>query len=169
VESNLGSPASALETWYKETITKLYRFIYAQLHNKEETEDITQETYLRCLKQASQELPSYAYLKQVARNLIIDRYRHKVRDLNRLETVPDPPSPPPEEDWLNRTIIHELLKELSPDYRQVLDLRIIQGYSRKETASFMGRSEDAVRGLQYRALQALRSNYHIYQQKGGGL
>lgn len=169
MESKIGPPASPMETWYKETATKLYRFIYSQLQNKEETEDITQETYLRCLKQDSSHLPPYAYLKQVARNLITDRYRHKMVAQSHLKALPEPESPSPEEEWLNRAVIHELMNQLPPDYRQVLEYRLIQGYSRKETAALMGRNEGSIRGLQYRALQTLRSYIHLYQQKGGDL
>lgn len=58
---------------------------------------------------------------------------------------------------VDRILIKELLDRLQPDFRRVLELRLIQGCSRRETARVMGRSEDAVRGLQYRALAALRS------------
>lgn len=68
---------------------------------------------------------------------------------------------------MNQALIQELMEQLPPDYRQAIDLRIIQGYSRKETATFMGRSEDAIRGLQYRALQALRDLMRNNEQKGG--
>ena len=71
-----------MEIWYQETVSKLYRFTYALLQNREEAEDITQETYFRCLRQNKQELPPFPYLKQVARNLIYDRYRHWQRFLS---------------------------------------------------------------------------------------
>ncbi|AFL99432.1 RNA polymerase sigma factor, sigma-70 family [Desulfitobacterium dehalogenans ATCC 51507] len=169
MESKTGPPPSTMESWYRETVTKLYRFIYSQLQSKEETEDITQETYLRCLKQDSGNLPPYAYLKQIARNLMTDRYRHKLVAQNHLEHLPEPEYPSPEEEWLNRSTLHELMNQLPSDYRQILEYRIIQGYSRKETATLMGRSESSIRGLQYRALQTLRSYIHSYQQKGGDL
>ncbi len=169
MESKIGPPASTMETWYQETVTKLYRFIYSQLQNKEETEDITQETYLRCLKQAPDALPPYPYLKQIARNLITDRYRHKLVAQSHLEHLPEPEHPSLEEEWLTRATLQELMNQLPSDYRQILEYRIIQGYSRKETATLMGRSESSIRGLQYRALQTLRSYIHLYQQKGGDL
>ncbi|MDP4160504.1 MAG: sigma-70 family RNA polymerase sigma factor, partial [Bacillota bacterium] len=52
--------------------------------------------------------------------------------------------------------MQEFLNKLPLDQRFVLQLRIVEGYSRRETAKRMGRSEDAVRGLQYRAIQTLR-------------
>lgn len=158
-----------MEIWYRETVTKLYRYIYSQVQNRQETEDITQETYLRCLKQSPETLPPYAYLKQIAKNLITDRYRHKLTAQAYLDQTVSPDYLTPEEDWLNQDTIQELMGKLSSDYQQVLRLRIIQGYSRKETAEIMGRSENAIRGLQYRALQALRDLIQINKQKGGDL
>jgi RNA polymerase sigma-70 factor (ECF subfamily) len=48
------------------------------------------------------------------------------------------------------------LSQLSPDYQQVLTLRFISGLSHAETGRVLNRSEEAVRVLQYRALNALR-------------
>ncbi len=144
-----------LESWYKQTVKKLYFFVYSYVSNREEAEDITQEAYYRCLRLNPESLPPYSYLKQTARNLIIDGYRHRSvvqEHLPKLQS--DEPSS--EEDWVEGAVIRELWEKLPPDYQEVLELRIIQGYSRKETAQIMGRSEDSIRGLQYRALQTLR-------------
>ena len=128
MESKNNSPASNTETWYRETVTKLYRFIYSQLQNKEEAEDLTQETYLRCLKQSPNNLPPYPYLKQAARNLITDRYRRKsvIQNLHQELAEPEPSSY--EEEWLDRAMLHELMNLLPPDSRQILDYRLIQGW-----------------------------------------
>lgn len=147
-----------LETWYKQTVTKLYRFVYSQLQNHQEVEDITQETYARCLKANRDRgsLPPYPYLKETAQNLIYDRLRRlKVQPFEFLshdildEKIGD-------EDVTSQTFVRELMKRLPLEYQLVLQLRIVEGYSRKETAQRLSRSEDAVRGLQYRALQTLR-------------
>lgn len=157
-----------LETWYQQTVTNLYRFAYALLQNREEAEDITQETYFRCLKKSTKNYPPYPYLKQVARHLIYDRHRHKQitctqnKDLSCTEDLYAT-----EENWITRNLVQELMNQLPAQYRQVLELRIIEGYSRRETAKRMERTEDAIRGLQYRALQALRDLIHATKENGG--
>lgn len=160
-----------LETWYQQTVSKLYRFIYAQLQNREEAEDITQETYFRCLRHSKQDLPPYPYLKQVARNLIYDRYRQWQRFLSQAEkqslTQSSSSDSSMEENWITQAYLQELMDQLPQEYRQVLKLRIIEGYSRKETAEQMGRSEDSIRGLQYRALQNLRDLIKSSDNYGG--
>ena len=158
----------SMETWYQQTVSKLYSFTYALLQNREEAEDITQETYYRCLRRDAKNYPPYPYLKKVARNLIYDRYRHwqktggKIEDHSLSEDVSVTEDP-----WITRSLVKELMNQLPEQYRQVLELRIIEGYSRKETAERMERSEDAIRGLQYRALQALRDLFDATEENGG--
>lgn len=158
--------AERMEDWYQQTVSKLYRFTYALLQNREEAEDITQETYFRCLRKETEELPPYPYLKQVARNLINDRYRHwqitQAKNENQARN-----SSATEEDWVNQALVQEIMKQLLETHREVLELRIIKGYSRKETAERMGRSEDSIRGLQYRALQAFRDLLQATEENGG--
>lgn len=157
-----------METWYQQTVKKLYSFTYSLLQNREEAEDITQETYFRCLRRDTKSFPPYPYLKKVARNLIYDRYRHwqkigsQMDDHSLTEDVSAS-----EENWETRALVQELMNQLPEQYRQVLELRIIEGYSRKETAERMERSEDAIRGLQYRALQALRDLFKAADGNGG--
>lgn len=157
-----------LETWYQQTFSKLYRFTYTLLQNREEAEDITQETYFRCLKKNTESYPPYPYLKQVARHLIYDRYRHWKMAISQNEVLSlSEGISTIEEKWITRALVQELMNKLPAQHRQVLELRIIEGYTRKETAERMERSEDAIRGLQYRALQALRDLYQATEENGG--
>lgn len=47
------------------------------------------------------------------------------------------------------------MDKLREDYRTVLNLRIMKGYSVSETAKILDKSEAAVRNAQYRALLSL--------------
>src|SRR5690606_7333462 len=136
---------------------------------REEAQDLTQEAYLRCLAardDAKTFPPGWAFMQTVALNLIRDRGRRQ-RTHGTLTPLEDRilrgdlPSSLVDDNPLNtetdRIWLQELLAKLPRDYRTVLELRLIKGYSRKETAQQMGRSESAVRGLQYRALQLLRA------------
>lgn len=158
--SSSKGPENKMRVWCDQTWPEVYRYIYYHVHNRQEAEDLTQETYARTLKKFSfpDQLPTQGYLKTVALNLIRDRWR---RQRVRGTQVPlDETLLPQDSDadaTVNRALVQELLAKLSEEHRSVLELRIIEGYSRAETARQMGRSEDAVRGLQYRAVQALRS------------
>jgi RNA polymerase sigma-70 factor (ECF subfamily) len=149
-----------LQNWCDNSWPDVYRYVYYRVQNREEAEDVTQETYARALKKFASrgKLPSQGYLKTIALNLIRDRWRRQqvqgvtvsLEDVFLLRESD-------EEAAVNRNVIRILMEQLSEEQRTVLQLRIIEGYSRAETALRMGKSEDAVRGLQYRAVQALRS------------
>lgn len=141
----------------------LYRFIYFRVQNREEAEDITQETYVKTLSywqehQAPRE-NLLGFMKTVALNVLRDRWRQKKRrgipvnfeDINPEETANEDH----QKAVVQRLQLENALAKLSEDQRIVLDLRIIKGYSVAETAKVVGKTEAAVRTAQYRALQAL--------------
>lgn len=165
-KSGPGNPAATpgskvdndVRAWCEKTWPAVYRYVYRLVQNREEAEDLTQETYLRTVRKGFPQgnPPSMGYLATVALNLVRDSWRRKSVRVN---TSPLEKAAlnvaTAEEDAPSGDII-ELLSCLPDEYREVLDLRIIQGYSRAETATRMGKTEGAVRGLQYRALVALR-------------
>lgn len=162
------NPEEQLETWCDQTWPGLYRYVYARVQNREEAEDITQEAYVRTLaKGPFSELPSQAYLRMVALNIIRDRWRQKKSRGD--QVVLQEVLLSSDEDVsqiLDRTVVENLLKGLSEEHRTVLQLRIVEGYSRAETAFKMKKSEDAVRELQYRAVQKLRSLLLAHVKEG---
>ncbi len=147
-----------IRAWCDETWPELYRYIYRRVQNREEAEDLTQETYSRTLGRAHPaELPPIGYLRTVALNLIRDRWhRRQVRGLPVPLTEAVLAATGDTDECVDRSAVRTALAALPPEYQTVLQLRIVEGYSRAETAERLGRSEDAVRGLQYRALQQLR-------------
>jgi RNA polymerase sigma-70 factor (ECF subfamily) len=149
-----------LEEWCDRTRPKVYRYIYGLVQDRERAEDLTQETYARVFRASASEAKSDAYLRAVALNLVRDEWR---RDKARGVPVPLEPfedllESKSEDPYITLLVdhVHELMGRLPPEQRQVLEFRIILGLSRSETAAKMGKTEAAVRGLQYRALQTMR-------------
>ncbi|HEY3315945.1 MAG TPA: sigma-70 family RNA polymerase sigma factor [Bacillota bacterium] len=147
---------------YRQAWRELYRYVYRRVQNREEAEDITQEAYSRAFARGTGEPPSRWYLQTVALNVIRDRWRRR-RTCGQevpLEQVwlerlggagGDDPEGAVERAWMEG-----LLNRLPKEQQTVIRLRIVEGYSRVETAGRLGISEDAVRDLQYRAVQTLR-------------
>jgi len=141
----------------------LYRFIYYKVQNREEAEDITQETYVRTITYlqthniAENQIPGF--MKTVAMNILRDRWRQQKRRGLPLNIEEINPIEGAESDdqmaIIERLQIEDALNRLSKDYRAVLELRILKGYSVLETAKRLKKTEAAVRTSQYRALQAL--------------
>jgi len=104
-------------------------------------------------------------MRTVALNLIRDRWRRGRRDG---VTVPLEESilltESKDDAVVDRIWLQDLLNRLPPVYKEVLQWRLVVGCSRAETARRMNRSEAAIRGLQYRALRALRD---LMREVGG--
>jgi RNA polymerase sigma-70 factor (ECF subfamily) len=145
----------------------IFRYLFAHLQNSMDAEDLTGEVFLK----AWQSLPKYmergvpflAFLFRIARNVLVDHYRHN----NRLEQqAPDEMDScnadglPEPVETVGKRMEHQkilgVLSRLRPDYRSVLTLRFISELSPEETAQVMKRSVGAIRVLQHRALSSLR-------------
>lgn len=160
-------PNTPLRAWCEKTWPAVYRHIYRLVQNREEAEDLTQETYLRVVSKGFSETepPHMGYLRAAATNLVRDSWRRK-RTSGALSPLEEAAlvAASDGDDALSSGV-GEIMDGLPAEYREVLELRIVRGYSRAETALKMGRSEDSVRGLQYRALCALREA--LLEQKKG--
>jgi RNA polymerase sigma-70 factor (ECF subfamily) len=132
---------------------------------RQEAEDVTQEVFLRALRRlpdtASNSESFRPYLVTVAQNLLRDRWRRERRvgwgdaDLDSLESG----EIGPEAAALAAEEQSELvagLARLPATYQAVLRLRLLEGRSAAEAGRELGRSAEAVRQLQHRALTALR-------------
>ncbi len=141
----------------------LYRYVYFRVQNRQEAEDITQEAYVKALsyshKGAAQPENYIAYLKTIALNVLRDRWRKNKRQGVKVDMERINPSEMAVEDPAvasnQRILIQDALKKLGREQQRVLELRIIKGFSVAQTAGMMNKKENAVRVLQYRALQTL--------------
>lgn len=158
-----GNDTRSIEEICSMTWEPVYRYVYYRVRNREEAEDITQETYVRALArwQKKNLWPDnqIAYLKTTALNIIRDRWRKNKRKgvevdleaINPMDIAVEDPSTAAGE----RLIVENALKKLGRQQQRVIELRIIKGFSVAQTASMMGKTEAAVRVMQYRALQTL--------------
>jgi RNA polymerase sigma-70 factor, ECF subfamily len=141
-------------------------------------EDLTGETFLRALRKIDsvsdqgQRFP--AWLVTIAVNLHLDLVKSSYYRLDRswyglgnleynhaslgheMMYVAEPRNP--EEVQTSLAILTELrrcVSELSPRYRQCIELRFMQGKSHAETAAEMGGNETSNRMLQHHAIKRL--------------
>jgi len=149
----------------------VFRFIYANLNDRLDAEDLTEEVFLRAWRSLSKYrqkgVPFLAYLFKIARNVLIDFYRRAGRTGGQMsieeKQITDFNPDPGETAILNieHQEVRNTLTQLREDYRTVLVLRFLSGLSPTETGQVMGRTPGAVRILQHRALSALRSLLEI--------
>ncbi|WP_456307885.1 RNA polymerase sigma factor [Geobacillus vulcani] len=168
VHANEDSRVNWIEHLCLSTWESVYRLIYFKVQNREEAEDITQETYVRAIPylQKNHVPPDkqMAFLKTVALNIIRDRWRQHQRRGTTADLEAIAPKEAAFEDpaeWsVQRMTIEKALNELNEEQRTVIELRIIKGYSVAETAQIMNKKETTIRVMQHRALQSLTRILH---------
>ena len=140
---------------------------YLRLHGVDDPESITQDVFLALYPR----LPAVIGGEDGVRTLTFSIAHARVVDHHRARTrapalVPfdpdaDPRHVPSAEDVHGAAVDEQntlaLLHRLGDDQREALTLRVVADLSLDETAQVMGRSIGAVKQLQRRALEALRT------------
>jgi RNA polymerase sigma-70 factor, ECF subfamily len=153
----------ALIQIYRDHSPGMYRFAYRMLGDQGLAEDCVSDTFTRYLQllRNGRKLEGnlQAYLYRMAHNWVVDYYRkHKpTHDLEN-DTHPDPDGNP-EADVYERQenqALRNALARLPHDQRMVIELRFIEEWSHDKVAEILGKTVDATRALQYRALTSLR-------------
>jgi RNA polymerase sigma-70 factor (ECF subfamily) len=149
---------------YERYNAEIFRYAYRLLGDCETAEDCVSETYYRFLKAVRDGLGplenTRAYLYRVARNWINDYYRSQPMRITSLdiELDGDPEANPSRlaaENW-ERERVRAAVLSLPPDQQQVIVLRFMEDWSHEDVAAALGKSVEATRTLQHRALVSLR-------------
>jgi RNA polymerase sigma-70 factor (ECF subfamily) len=142
----------------------IYRFIANRVNRPTDAEDLTQLVFVKALEA----LPRYelrgvpfgGWLFRLARNTVIDhsRTRHDHANLDAAVHHAADAAGPDEVAAMRQDLdaVARALMSLTDDQREAIELRFFAGLSTRETAVVMGRQEGTVRGLQFRAIAALR-------------
>jgi RNA polymerase sigma-70 factor (ECF subfamily) len=142
----------------------IHRFIASRVNSPSDAEDLTQLVFVKALealpRYEARGIPFGGWLFRLARNAIIDQIRTRRDHLSLVAAVTretddaGPEARAALQDDLDRVAV--ALRELTDDQREVIELRFFAGLNVLETAVAMGRQEGTVRGLQFRAIAALR-------------
>jgi len=149
---------------YERHYRSIFRYLFYRTGDQNAAEDLTGEVFLKMV----QALPTYrvtaatfrTWLFQIARNLSIDHFRrfknHPVVTLE--EHIPAGDESPENtvDNRLSGYRLQQALAQLGDEQRDVVVMRFIEGMPVAEVAGTLHKSEDAVKGLQRRALIALR-------------
>ena len=148
---------------YQRYFDRVYAFAITRTRDRAAAEDVTAETFRRALQNLShfqwKGVPFSAWLLRIAANAASDLLRHQARHAP-LESLPEDEWEPWEARLIEveqRTRLAELVKRLPKDQRRVIYMRFAGRRRNREIAEAMGRSEGAVKALQFRALQNLRA------------
>jgi RNA polymerase sigma-70 factor (ECF subfamily) len=136
----------------------VYAFIYARVGNRADAEDLTQQVALKAIPRLREDAPPSAirgYLFATARSVLGGFWSTRLglsESELRVDRAMRPPAPAASDDSAERA--RQVLAALSDNYRRVLELRFLHGYSLKEVAAEMKSTVGAVKVMQLRALRA---------------
>ena len=155
---------AAFGTLYRRYLDRVYGYAFYLLGDHHDAEDVTERTFLAALSAISSfrdEGASFrSWLFRIAHNQVANALRSRGRRATSSLEVSEHPS-----GGIDPAIaagaadeareLRRALDQLSPDRRQVLVLRFVDGLSAREIGVVLGRSEGAIRVLQHRALREL--------------
>jgi RNA polymerase sigma-70 factor (ECF subfamily) len=159
---------SAFAELYERYVERVYRYILFRTGNPTDSEDILGNVFLKAWRNIGHfrlqgETSFSAWLFTLARNEVTDRHR-RPRDLVSLDLAGDvmasaalSGNPEAVLEW--RLTVEELCRALSlltDEQREVVLLRFVEGLSAREVGAIMHKREGTVRGMQFRAIEALR-------------
>lgn len=155
---------SALAEIYDLYHEELYRYAFRQLGDQQMAEDCVSETFNRFLnalrngKGPEQHLR--AYLFRIAHNWITDQFRRTPPPEVEIDLLPISDSGPGLEERLigkqQKETVRAMLTQLTPEQRQVIVLKYLEGWKNQEIAAAVGKPIGAVKSLQHRGLAAMQ-------------
>lgn len=156
-----------MEEWsalYEEHVEYVYRFLLYFTGNREEAEDLAQETFVKAFgrwRQFDHRSGVRTWLISIARHLAVDRMRRQQRGrlLLRFFRAEEASAAELPEDVLSqdeqRRELYVAIQSLKPDQKAVVILKGIQDCGNKEVAEILGWSESKVKVTFHRAVKAL--------------
>lgn len=157
--------SAAFAKIYDLYLLPVYRYIFLRTSDKTLTEDITQTVFLKAFSNLSNfnesERSPLGYFFTIARNTVIDYHRKKnflIADEEEVFSKIESLSPTPEQQFQvleKKEKLMEALAQLKDNYRDILILRYLNDFSNQEIAEMTGKSEDAIRQIQSRAIRKL--------------
>lgn len=155
---------------YEKNADALFRYALYNLNNRELSKDMVAETFARIwnyLVNGGKIDNMRAFLYRTLKNLIVDYFRSKkTLSLDRImeeetfvEPVSDIISP---EEYSDGKVVMRILDQISPDYKEIIIMRYVQGLSFKEIAKINDENENTVAVRFHRAIKRLKE---IFQTK----
>ena len=162
IEAAQRDPACFAEL-YENNFERVYAFIARRVHDRDQAQDLTADVFHSALKNLSRfewrGAPFAAWLFRIAANAIASRGKRaaqleaiKLREIHEID-----PSSADLAEVEHRARLFKLVEKLPDDQRRVITMRFGQQKSIGEIARDIGRSEGAIKQLQFRGLQSLRT------------
>lgn len=171
VDRAIEGDGEAFALLFRLTHASVYRYLYGRCGDATLAEDLAQDAYIRALRAIQRSFKGgssdfLAWMIRIARNRFLD---HVKSGRVRWEVVVDElpvtlATGNPEAEALasvEGADLRKALARLTEEQQEIVLLRFFQGMPIAEVAGATGRTEGAVKALQFRALRALARVLHL--------
>jgi RNA polymerase sigma-70 factor (ECF subfamily) len=148
---------------YELNFARVYAYIARRVGDRDAAQDLTSDVFHKALANIHRfewrGVPFAGWLLRIAANMIVDRSKRGGKEItgHELPDLPDLDKRPKLEEADQSARLFLQVDQLPQDQRQVIAMRFAEEKSIREIAQAMGRSEGAIKQLQFRALQNLRA------------
>src|SRR6202142_2074345 len=148
---------------YEANFPRVYGYIARRVGDRDTAQDLTSDVFHKALASIRsfewRGVPFAAWLLRIAANMIVDRSKRAGKEVGQdeLPDLPDRGARLKLEEADECARLYLLVNQLPADQRRVIGMRFAEERSIREIAQALGRTEGAVKQLQFRALQNLRS------------
>jgi RNA polymerase sigma-70 factor, ECF subfamily len=140
---------------------RIYAFVARRTRDRDKAEDLTSEVFHKALANLKSYTwtgaPFAAWLFRIAANAVFDQAKRSAREPENLDDPLQMSAGPEQEEAEARARLFRLVEKLPAEQRRVVFGRFVEQKSIREIAQQLGKSEGAVKQLQFRALEKLRS------------
>jgi RNA polymerase sigma-70 factor (ECF subfamily) len=155
---------------YKRFAPKMYGVCLRYASNAEEAEDILQEGFIKVYNKIGsfrREGSFEGWIRRIFVNTAIEQFRKKVylQPLTEMEEDTVEGKYLSVLDRLSEKDIIQLVQQLSPGYRTVFNMYVVEGYTHKQISEMLGISEGTSKSQLSRAKMILQDLVKTYLEK----
>jgi RNA polymerase sigma-70 factor (ECF subfamily) len=142
---------------YEANFARVYAFVARRVPSRQEAEDVTAEVFQQALAGLGgfewRDKPLVAWLLGIASHQVARHWKgaQPAVPVEEIELAAN------SRDAERQALFAQLLQRLPEDQRRVIERRFLEQRSVRDITREMGRSEGAIKQLQFRALETLRS------------
>jgi RNA polymerase sigma-70 factor (ECF subfamily) len=146
---------------YEDNFERVYAYVARRVGSRDAAQDVTAEVFHSALANLGsyqwRGVPFAAWLLRIAANAISDRWHSAAREQGKPVSEEPAHSDISMEDVEESARLFRLVDKLPADQRRVVQMRFAEEKSIREITVALGKTEGAIKQLQFRALEILRA------------
>lgn len=146
---------------YDQHFHRVYAYIARRVSDRAEVQDLTAHVFHQALANLGKfkwrGAPFITWLYRIASNALSDQRKRRMREVHSESNSLEGTVEMDVEAVERRAVLFEAVQTLPADQKDVIIMRFAQDMSIRDIADHLGRSEGAVKQLQFRGLENLRA------------